>query len=239
MIKAAVKRVLAYFGIGLVRLESSPDGQGWNIRSAVHHNSPDRLQELWSDPQMVRDHSGEGRLELFRCIVDMLAEKGIGIDGRTVADVGCGTGHLLLAVARKHRPARLTGFEYVPAAVDAARRTVPGGDVRRLDLYEGTPDRFDVVLCVEVLEHLLHPDRALHSLADMISDGGVAVVTVPDGRRDTFPGHINFWSPESWDVFLHDRLRGVEVETGRLTGGVLFAVLRKTAPMGCVEAGAS
>lgn len=60
----------------------------------------------------------------------------------------------------------------------------------------------------------------LKNLIGMVDKSGIALVTVPDGRIDTFEGHINFWSPESWEVFVKDLVgNGFDVETGILLGG--------------------
>ena len=71
-----------------------------------------------------------------------------------------------------------------------------------------------MIFCIEVIEHLLHPDRALRNVVRMLADSGVALITVPNGRTDTFEGHINFWSPESWDVFVKQVCEGHTVQTG-------------------------
>lgn len=39
----------------------------------------------------------------------------------------------------------------------------------------------------------------------------VGCCTVPEGRRDTFLGHINFWSPESWREFVANQTSGSSV----------------------------
>src|SRR5262249_22983755 len=86
----------------------------------------------------------------------------------------------------------------------------------------------DVVFCIEVLEHLTHPDKALRRLLTMLNTRGVAILTVPNGRLDTFEGHINFWSPESWEVFIREVCNGCVVETGLMDDErTNFAVVRK------------
>lgn len=83
-----------------------------------------------------------------------------------VLDVGCGEGHDLRLLAHV-LPARVTGCDLSPAAVEQARATHPRYrfDVASaLDLpYED--EAFDLVLCLEVLEHLEHPHLALAELA--------------------------------------------------------------------------
>ena len=76
-----------------------------------------------------------------------------------------------------------------------------------------------MIFCIEVLEHLLHPDIALRNIVNMLSGSGVALITVPNGRIDTFDGHINFWSPESWEVFLKQICSGYTIKTGLIEDG--------------------
>ena len=42
---------------------------------------------------------------------------------------------------------------------------------------------------------------------------GVLILTVPNGKIDTFMGHINFWSPESWAIFLKEHSSDCEINT--------------------------
>ena len=78
-----------------------------------------------------------------------------------VADVGCGTGHTLIALARQFPDVEFTGIDVVEQAVLAASsRAVDEGlrNVRfvRADLKLPVEDvgRFDVVLCLGVLHHV-------------------------------------------------------------------------------------
>ncbi|MHC4917529.1 MAG: class I SAM-dependent methyltransferase, partial [Planctomycetota bacterium] len=68
------------------------------------------------------------------------------------------------------------------------------------------------------MEHLVDPAAAVENLLGMLESGGRLVLTVPDGREDSVPagsgsiesgsfsGHIHFWSPESWSIFLRTAL---------------------------------
>lgn len=56
-------------------------------------------------------------------------------------------------------------------------------------------------------------------------------MTVPDGRIDTYKGHINFWSKQSWDAWIGRMAadRAVSTTSYLSTGGKvgnLAAVLR-------------
>ena len=37
-----------------------------------------------------------------------------------------------------------------------------------------------------------------------MSQNGILIITVPNGRMDTSFRHINFWSPESWEIFIKE-----------------------------------
>jgi 2-polyprenyl-3-methyl-5-hydroxy-6-metoxy-1,4-benzoquinol methylase len=90
-------------------------------------------------------------------------------------------------------------------------------------------EKYDFVLCTEVLEHLLHPEIALNNIMNMLEENGKALITVPNGRTDTFGGHINFWSPESWNVFIKKNSAGFYSETGLIhNNSANYAILTKS-----------
>ena len=148
---------------------------------------------------------------LSRLLDDLL----VGIDQPKILDVGCGTGHLLLSIRDNYSPSSLTGFDMVPPALEIARETVPNADIHYGDLLEYDGQRsFDVVFCTEVLEHIVEADQALMKLVNMTNKSGVCFVAVPNGRDDYFAGHVNFWSPESWDYFIKSNCNDCDIETG-------------------------
>jgi hypothetical protein len=55
----------------------------------------------------------------------------------------------------------------------------------------------------------------------------VASQEVLNGRNDTFAGHVNFWSPESWEVFLKSICDEFEVETGLDSHDHNFAIIKR------------
>ncbi|HKR14552.1 MAG TPA: class I SAM-dependent methyltransferase [Pyrinomonadaceae bacterium] len=211
--KALIKRAFSAIGLGVYRLDNgSFDGSKKPVvASPIHHNSKAGLEEFYSDAETVESYLDPA---FYDRLIDLLASHGVDYQQKHVADIGCGTGGLLKALKNRFQPRSLTGFEYSEKALDLARAKVPGVEFCYFDIYEGSPRQFDVIFCVEVLEHLLHPDKALRNVLAMLDNSGIALVTVPNGRIDTFEGHINFWSPESWEVFLKQMCREHKIETG-------------------------
>ncbi len=100
--------------------------------------------------------------------------------GQRVLDVGCATG---LFTARAVRPAQLLGLDRDPAVLEKAR--AHGYEVLRVDL--DAPERlplpdagFDVVLLLDVLEHLAAPLRLLRELRRLLRPGGLLIVAAPN-----------------------------------------------------------
>ena len=93
-------------------------------------------------------------------------------------DVGCGYGHLL---ARFRDHYELYGVELSDHAAAMARDRLPRAHVLRADLQRGLPfrGRFDVVLAINVVEHLADPRAGVAALAGTLRDRGVAVIHLP------------------------------------------------------------
>ena len=103
-----------------------------------------------------------------------------GLEGRRVADIGCGGGILSEALAR--HGARVTAIDLATDAVAAAREhaAATGADVdyRVLaaeDLAAAEPGAFDVVTCMELLEHVPDPGAVVDACAALLRPGGTAV----------------------------------------------------------------
>ena len=226
--KALVKRLFAMAGLGVYRVGTSQNSNSHTpvVSSPIHHNSKEGLEEFYSNREAVESYLDP---QFYERIIDLGLTFGVGYDEKRIADIGCGTGGLLKALKNRFRPRSLTGFEYSEKAIDIARSQVPNVEFLYFDIYEGSARCFDVIFCVEVLEHLLHPDTALRNIIGMLADSGTLLVTVPNGRMDTFDGHINFWSPESWNVFLKNVCADLSVKTGLIEDGQNnYAVITKS-----------
>jgi SAM-dependent methyltransferase len=93
-------------------------------------------------------------------------------------DVGCGYGHLL---ERFRDLYELHGVELSEHAAARARALLPRAHVLRADLQRGLPfrERFDVVLAINVVEHLPDPRSGVAALRDALVPGGLAVIHLP------------------------------------------------------------
>lgn len=97
--------------------------------------------------------------------------------GKRILDVGCGGGLLSESLAK--RGAAVTGIDASEAAVSAARRHArPAGlaiDYQQITaeaFAENEPVGFDVITCMELLEHVPDPASLLAACARMLKPGG-------------------------------------------------------------------
>lgn len=122
-----------------------------------------------------------------------------------IIDVGCGTGHLLLALSNQlQRPLRLYGLDFSDSAIRRSKKLVPNAELAMASVYEipYPDDDFDLVTCTETLEHLERPKEALQEMLRVLKPGGQLVLTVPDGGKDDWDGHVNFWTATELLHFL-------------------------------------
>lgn len=226
--KGLIKKAFSMVGLGIYRLDppESNAPKKCIVSSPLHHNSKEGLDEFYSDEEAVKSYLDPS---FYDRLIDLLRSYGVDYEQKRIADVGCGIGGLLKALKSRFQPQSLTGLEYSEKALNIARAEVPDVEFCYFDVYEGSSRQFDVIFCIEVIEHLLHPDKALRSVAGMLAEPGVALVTVPNGRVDTFDGHINFWSPESWRVFLEQTCEGFTIKTGLIEDGQTnYAIISRT-----------
>jgi 2-polyprenyl-3-methyl-5-hydroxy-6-metoxy-1,4-benzoquinol methylase len=97
----------------------------------------------------------------------------------TYADVGCADGFVTRQIAEALKPAQAVGFDIQQEMVDAAALRHHGITFRHWNLTaEGPPEvKFDLVTCVETLEHVLDLQFALKNVLAITRK--VLLITVP------------------------------------------------------------
>lgn len=98
-------------------------------------------------------------------------------------DAGCGDGRYLAALDSE-LPARRAGTDIAERILETARARVEA-DFRQANL-EALPfedGAFDLVLCSQVIEHVLNPQTATVELARVLRPGGTLVISTDNTRN--------------------------------------------------------
>ena len=101
------------------------------------------------------------------------------LDGAAIVDVGCGGGILAESLARKG--GQVTGIDVAKRVLATARLHLHESgldvDYRRITVEElaaESPGAFDVVTCMEMLEHVPDPPSIVRSIHQLLKPGGQA-----------------------------------------------------------------
>jgi SAM-dependent methyltransferase len=125
---------------------------------------------------------------LIKAVTELLTD--ISPTGKTLLDVSCKEGDVLQAL--QFRGFLLRGTNYESTGPELNGIPIDYG----VDLLQRLPyedESFDVILLIEVIEHLENHRIALGELARLLKSGGVLIVTTPNIMRLNSRLHF-FWS---------------------------------------------
>lgn len=172
--------------------------------------------------------TGDGSPEWFEAHFDQAADQtlaflsdaGRSIEGRTVADIGCGDGIIDLGLAIKGKPEKLIGFDVRPPNVDGVARAAQAAGVGDqlpgcLSFQTSSPreipaedDTFDVVVTWSVFEHVTYPVAMLSEVARILKPDGVLFLQLWPFYYSEHGGHL--W-PHYTESFPHLRHTDAEI----------------------------
>jgi len=105
---------------------------------------------------------------------------------QTILDVGCGTGTMLQILKRAYPRETIVGMDLFTEALRYARRRTGCSRVRADARFPPFSAQFDLIILLDVLEHLPDDVQVLRNLCDLLTDEGVLILTVP--------AHSSLWS---------------------------------------------
>jgi len=106
------------------------------------------------------------------------------LQGKTALDVGCGAGLLAEPLARLG--AEVTGLDASPEVIAVAREHSAsvglGIDYREGDVQE-LDGQFDLITCMEVIEHVADPAQFLAALGKRLAPDGLLIMSTPNATN--------------------------------------------------------
>jgi 2-polyprenyl-6-hydroxyphenyl methylase/3-demethylubiquinone-9 3-methyltransferase len=113
------------------------------------------------------------------------------LSGARVLDVGCGGGLLCESLARAG--AKVTGIDLAPGMIEVARLHASEQEldvnyrvVSAEEVASESAGSFDVVTCMEMLEHVPNPERMIATLASLVRPGGTVFISTINRNLKSF-----------------------------------------------------
>ena len=160
--------------------------------AAAGNADPAELAKFDSGASGFWDPQGEFRpLHLLNPLRTRFISEHAALPGQRVLDVGCGGGLLAESLARAG--ALVTGIDLAPAMIEVARLHAASSGLAidyRLagaeELLRQAPAGFDVVTCMEMLEHVPEPAAMVRTLSALVRPGGALFVSTLNRNLKSF-----------------------------------------------------
>jgi 2-polyprenyl-3-methyl-5-hydroxy-6-metoxy-1,4-benzoquinol methylase len=134
-----------------------------------------------------------------------ICQNGIPPKGKRILCIGCADGKDIAFLAKANK---VIGIDIIPEAIEMAKKY--GINSQIFDVSQGinfAEKSFDVIICKEVLEHLLDPAFVVKEIHRTLKDDGYAVISVPNhfciGQRV----RILLGKGLIWKSLLHDHTK--------------------------------
>jgi 2-polyprenyl-6-hydroxyphenyl methylase/3-demethylubiquinone-9 3-methyltransferase len=139
------------------------------------------------------DREGEFRPlhEINPLRVDYIERQAGGLAAKSIVDIGCGGGILTEALAQKG--ALVTGIDMAGLSLEVARLHLHESSVA-VDYQlitaeafaEANPARFDIVTCLEMLEHVPDPGAVVDAAVRLLKPGGMLFLSTINRNPKSF-----------------------------------------------------
>lgn len=188
-------------------------------------------------PSVIPPHGADSNLVYHHDFHESLPTKYANVlnripPGSRILELGCHTGSFGAYLVRTDY--KVDGIDINPDAVQYARSAGVNailGDLEDSSSFKALSNVYDVVLAMDVLEHLRTPETILHILRNIIAPGGKLIVTGPNiaywaMRKDLLLGnweyhddgildrtHLRFYTRRGWEnLFIHSGYRILATE---------------------------
>lgn len=160
-----------------------PDNQWQKYEQAYHLRS----LTYAGGQKLVMSRKHEGLAEYLDAAIAKIGQADF-----SFLDAGCGNGIYLKYIKEKYPEAKLFGFDFSETIVEIARRNTINVEIKSGNL-EAAPyggETFDLILCTQVIEHLLDDKKGVSELYRILKPGGYLVIST-DNKNNLVSRFLN------------------------------------------------
>ncbi|MDX2116488.1 MAG: class I SAM-dependent methyltransferase [Planctomycetota bacterium] len=181
----------------------------------VDSENYEKFYEDYFEERDVSAYIDDRRMALRREVINDTLRKNLPRGGRLL-DVGCGLGDVMHGIPAEDGY-QMFGFDFAASNVKVASRRLAGkAEIKQGSIYEIPFESasMDAAMCLEVLEHIEHDDKAVKEIARVLKPGGFLIAAVPYyywwPEYERLMGHFRHYTRESFGSLL--RSAGLEPE---------------------------
>ena len=164
--------------------------------------------EFFTENDFQVFNSGRDRRKTYKAEILNRIANTISVDS-LILDIGCGVGDNLKSIYRSGP--KFIGLEYSEKSLECAKRILPPS----VELHHGSATgvpfsnySIDLVMCIEVLEHIPDQYQALREINRVLKEDGFLILSVPYRRwfpsYFTFMGHYRHYTRSELEILLNE-----------------------------------
>ena len=111
--------------------------------------------------------------------------------GDSVLEVGCNAGYLMKHIDKK---IIYFGIDISKSAIKDNPYPCKVGNAENFRVGK----KFDKIVCLETIEHLENPDKAIKNMFNHLKKGGLLIITTPRNNWIPDPSHLHIFTYKRW-----------------------------------------